>query len=363
MNKSIYNISGKEKLSLNGVSVKKFVKNLVDNRVLDVYLKYMGIKLLSTASMVPFALILGSSMFENSVKEIISNDQKGGGNLIPKNIPVLDDKLLGNYLKLMGVTTLSILPQTLLPLGVLMIVYSMFLRTQSGGRVTMPSKYFNPTNNETYVNELPPTIGNSFPNPPTRVTQKGGRVTMPSKYFNPTNNETYVNEVPQTIGNSWPNPPNRVVQNITTGQTGAGLLRGLPEYNNELQVASEITPTLNTVPTIPVVPQDTGYVHGYNVHPTGKMSGGGCCDEGCCEGCCKGDKCSACRGGGKHKKGGGKHKKSLYNIEGGGSDWLGTLYSSGPVNYPDMNPSQFRSFTNTAEYKPNSELNQIYAEY
>lgn len=104
-----------------------FAESLVGSRVLDLYLKYNGIKMLTTATLVPFALILGKNVFE----EVVLN-QTGGAQL-----PVLDDPLLGNALKLGGLTTLAnITPDTLLPLGVLMLVYNMLQRGQSGGAVS-----------------------------------------------------------------------------------------------------------------------------------------------------------------------------------------------------------------------------------
>lgn len=329
MNTSIFTKKGDGKFSLNGINVNKFVKSLVNNRVLDIYLKYMGIKLLSTATLVPFALILGNNTFENTVKEIIRNDQNGGS-LIPKNLPVLDDELLGNYLKIMGVTTLSVAPNTLLPLGVLMIVYQMFESQQKGGK----SK-----------------------------NQKGGRVTMPSQYFNPTNMETYVPEVPPTIGKSWPNPPNKVTQYNAPKQTGGvGLatgflgknvtnlsnvlkgqpityppLRGLPEYNNSLQLNNRTGPTLNTLDTVNKAPVNTNRIAGYNVHPDGTMNG------------------SVLMGGKKSTKKKSKGRKQ----KAGGSDWSSTLYSRGPVNSPDMSKAQFDSFNKSAPYLPNSELSSL----
>ena len=46
-----------------------FASDLVGNRVLDLYLKYNGIKMLTTATLVPIALILGKDAFENIVME------------------------------------------------------------------------------------------------------------------------------------------------------------------------------------------------------------------------------------------------------------------------------------------------------
>ena len=47
--------------------LKKFVKSLVGNRVLDLYLKYKGITILTTATLVPVALLLGKNAFEEFI--------------------------------------------------------------------------------------------------------------------------------------------------------------------------------------------------------------------------------------------------------------------------------------------------------
>ena len=41
---------------------------------------------------------------------------------------------------------------------------------------------------------------------------------------------------------------------------------------------------------------------------------------------------------------------------GGGSDWVGTLYSRGPVNQPSAGPQHFRAFTAQGQYIPNESL-------
>lgn len=52
---------------------------------------------------------------------------------------------------------------------------------------------------------------------------------------------------------------------------------------------------------------------------------------------------------------GGK-KLSRRNQKAGGSDFVTTWRSRGPVNYPNQDPKQFRAFTKTGEYIPNNEL-------
>ena len=107
-------------LDLNEASKKlyKFGSDLVGNRVFDLYLKYMGIKTLTSATLVPVALLLGKDAMESFLMDV---EQTGGAVL--DDLPVLDDPLVGNYLKLAGLSTLEITTNTLVPLGVLMLVY------------------------------------------------------------------------------------------------------------------------------------------------------------------------------------------------------------------------------------------------
>ena len=119
-------------MSVRAVSNKlyNFGKSLVGNRVFDVYLKYMGIKTLTTATLVPVALIAGQQAMEKFVNEL---KQTEGANL-----PVLDDPLVGNYLKLAGLSTLNISLNTLVPLGTLMLVYELVNKgsLQQGGNLS-----------------------------------------------------------------------------------------------------------------------------------------------------------------------------------------------------------------------------------
>ena len=108
----------------------KFGSDLVGNRVFDLYLKYMGIKTLTSATLVPVALLLGKDAMENFLMDV----QQTGGAILD-DLPVLDDPLVGNYLKLAGLSTLEISAGTLVPLGVLMLVYDLYMNqeNQKGG--------------------------------------------------------------------------------------------------------------------------------------------------------------------------------------------------------------------------------------
>lgn len=60
-------------------------------------------------------------------------------------------------------------------------------------------------------------------------------------------------------------------------------------------------------------------------------------------------------GGGKQTHGG-VSNNCLGLQNGGGSDWRTTVYSRGPVNTTNMDPRQFRMFTQNAEYMSNDAL-------
>lgn len=106
--------------------IRKFATDLVGNRVFDLYLKYMGIKTLTSATLVPVALLVG----KDAMEQFMIEDSQTGGDL-----PVLDDPLIGNYLKLAGISTLNISLNTLVPVGVLMLIYDLYINkeNQRGG--------------------------------------------------------------------------------------------------------------------------------------------------------------------------------------------------------------------------------------
>lgn len=113
-------ITNKE--SQTGGNLTKHVKRVYGNRVLDVFLKYQGVKMLTSTSLVPLALIFGKDMLEN----VLSGKQVGGA--IPDDLPIVDDPLLGNYLKLTGLSALSLTMDTLVPLSVLAVLYHVYIQ-------------------------------------------------------------------------------------------------------------------------------------------------------------------------------------------------------------------------------------------
>ena len=115
---------GSRKTKRGGGSIKEslydFVGKFVDNRVLDVYLKYLGITTLSPATLVPIALIFGQQSFEDVVKHFKKKREQSGGK---RNIPVIDNNVVGPYLKIAGLTALSLSLDTLVPLGLVMAIW------------------------------------------------------------------------------------------------------------------------------------------------------------------------------------------------------------------------------------------------
>ena len=128
---SVYKTTG------GGVSSKKaysFVNKFIDNRVLDIYLKYLGITTLTPTTLVPVALIFGQEAFKTALKHMKKQEQNGG------NIPVLDNALVGTYLKIAGLSKLNLSPHTLIPLGLAMAIYKAFSKKkrsskQQGGHI------------------------------------------------------------------------------------------------------------------------------------------------------------------------------------------------------------------------------------
>ena len=100
-----------------------YVKGIWNNRVLDLVIKYQGIKTLTTSSLVPIGLLLGKDYLES----VLNRSQRGGNIQLPDDMPVLDDPLLGNYLKLMGIGSLDLSANTFIPLGLLSLLYFIYL--------------------------------------------------------------------------------------------------------------------------------------------------------------------------------------------------------------------------------------------
>jgi hypothetical protein len=119
----VYELTRKNEIQTGG-NIGKYVKRVYGNRVVDLFLKYNGLKMLTSSTLVPFALLYGKDYLESTLK----GEQVGGA--LPSDIPIIDDPLLGNYLKLAGLSLVSLTPNTLVPLGVLMAIYHIYYEQQ-----------------------------------------------------------------------------------------------------------------------------------------------------------------------------------------------------------------------------------------
>ena len=114
-----------------------FATSFVDNRVFDLYLKYLGITTLTPATLVPVALILGQDTFRSYLSQV-KRGQVGG----KLKIPIIDSPDIGTYLKLIGLYHLNLTPHTLIPLGVLMVLYELNRKQLQLGGGNNPSDVF-----------------------------------------------------------------------------------------------------------------------------------------------------------------------------------------------------------------------------
>ena len=293
---SIYKTTGGADNKLGGLYLKSFLNKLVSNRVLDLYLKYLGIKMLTTATLVPLSLIMGRDLFEKSINYIVSSDQKGG-NFLENKIPLLDDDLLGNYLKISGLSALTLSSHTLLPLGVLMSIYSLHINEQRGGTklitgATIPPNIFQ------NINDV--VLGSDITHTPLRQLS----------YYN---NEMQLNTFTDNYNGS--------INNLESSVN----IAGFPEYNianSKVDLSISPTGSNNSSSNSFSDNNSSSNISGNEVHPESPNT-----DIGV-----------------------------VKSMAGGGSDWLSTHNSRGNINNPTMSKNQFRMFNKTADYVSNTDL-------
>lgn len=115
-----------------------YASKLVNNRVLDLYLKALGITALTPVTLVPLSLIMGATTFSETVEDILALEKRASGSKkkgkkAKKNvtdemhIPILDDSVFGTYVKYTGAAVqLALSPITLVPLGFAIAIYEWF---------------------------------------------------------------------------------------------------------------------------------------------------------------------------------------------------------------------------------------------
>ena len=106
-----------------------FIKKFINNKVLGIYLTFLGITTLTPSTLVPIALIFGQHVFQKTIKYMRKTEQSGG------SVQVFDSSLLESYLKIAGLTQLSLSLNTLVPLGLAMAIYEAYKtkNNQQGG--------------------------------------------------------------------------------------------------------------------------------------------------------------------------------------------------------------------------------------
>ena len=103
----LYTGRGKGRSQIGGMQVKSFLDRVINNRVLDIYLKYAGLKLLNSATIVPLALLLGKDAVEKYIMV-----QSGGGTM-KIHIPLFAHPIVGTYLKIIGLAAGSLTIDTM----------------------------------------------------------------------------------------------------------------------------------------------------------------------------------------------------------------------------------------------------------
>lgn len=122
-----------------GSVLYKYASKLVNNRVLDLYLKALGITTLTPTTLVPVALVMGATTFSDTVSDILGLEKRATKSKSKRSrsqsrskkdemhIPILDDSVFGTYTKYAGAAVqLALSPFTLIPLGLAVALYEIF---------------------------------------------------------------------------------------------------------------------------------------------------------------------------------------------------------------------------------------------
>jgi hypothetical protein len=429
---SVYKTTGGGKRQIGGFgmdSVSSFVKKLVDNRILDLYLKFLGITLLTPATLVPIALIMGKETFEQVVKDMKQNDkivQNGGEGFLDVRIPIIDSDLIGSGLKLAGLTALNVSPYTLVPLGVLMYIYDQYNSEEvieevapivsnelAGGRsrkqkgsgiaTVLPAEYFGrkscslrqrggfPNNNldtPALRNEVFGHRGTVVDNSGIdRPYQNGGRRRQNGGF--PNNNldtpalrnevfghrgtvvdnsgidRPYQNGGRRRQNGGFPNNnlDTPALRNEVFGHRGtvvdnSGIDRPYQNGGTRNIFGNDIPPNMVQNAESLWTGQDVDFSKGsvYNnssmqlsSHIPSQQTYNPPYSEAFAQS-------SSCAGIPKSMAGGKRRSRKSKQYAGASSDWIGTLYSRGPVNTIDMDPAQLRMFNTSSSSIPNSVL-------
>jgi len=125
-----------------GSILYSYANKLVNNRVLDLYLKALGITTLTPTTLVPVALVMGATTFSDTVSDILGLEKRATKSKKSRSrsrsrskkdemhIPILDDSVFGTYTKYAGAAVqLALSPFTLIPIGLAVALYEIYTYT------------------------------------------------------------------------------------------------------------------------------------------------------------------------------------------------------------------------------------------
>jgi hypothetical protein len=348
-------------------NANRFLRKTLNNRILDIYLKYLGVTLLTPATLVPIALFMGHRTFTKVMTNIKKNDskiQKGGRGFLDKphiplikEIPILDDEIMGNILKISGLFALgSISPYTLIPVGLLMVLYEKY-----GADVLKIPKALRSTSirasNRSTLRSKSQVAGQLLRR---HLRQRGGQCEegpRPNLDWKDVGN-TFVHHSNKPVsqfmsGGSREPWPNSIPQN--SFQVGENLYTGQNHQFNRSDVSQnydmQIDTTCGASPLMEI-PYANDYMDGTGLSNCGanpSLSSTQCAGL------------PRAMAGGRSRRSNTRQKRSNRNRRqmrgGASSDWRSMLYSLGPTNTVDMPSAQFNAFSQTTPQTTNSTLN------
>ena len=261
-------------------------------------------------------------MFEKYIKN--SNKikpQKGGSKV---KLPILDNPLVGNYLKLIGISVLDLSMSTLLPLGIVMIIYDLTLKEQIGGDITNPfsyklslsggGKYLLGSDIPTgYIQKLNSFIsGDNMPEPLLHIFVK-------SPVVNDSLQLSCNNGLCNNTSTSFNLSNNN---NISKNDTSLTSLSSLGINTRSSNNYSKVLPNYSTPESIHIPRTMAGGSNKTNIKNKSKKD---LIDKQTIN----------------------NLRKYSFNQKGKGSDWMSSQYSAGPANSKKMSDYQFRMFNKT----------------
>ena len=112
------------------MSLDDKVNQIIDKDLFNKYKKFLAIQNINSSTLVPFAFLLGNQGFKYYIIDDIRDNKSivDYGNIkVPNKIKFLNDKLLNTYLKIIDLKKTDLKMNTLLPLGLLIMIYDVYI--------------------------------------------------------------------------------------------------------------------------------------------------------------------------------------------------------------------------------------------